>query len=68
VAAIQGIVLTVASAGVLPQGLQELALGAALVLLSESFGYEVWGLWRLHEAGRGERGGDLVVAGGVGDG
>ena len=68
VAAIQGIVLTAASTGVLPQDLQELALGAALLLLSESFGREVLGLWRLHEARRGERGGDLVAAGGVGDG
>ena len=46
VAAIQGIVLTVASAQLLPTLVTELALGVALALLTESFGRDVWWLWR----------------------
>ncbi|MGZ4345562.1 MAG: CDP-alcohol phosphatidyltransferase family protein [Solirubrobacteraceae bacterium] len=44
VAATQGVVLTIAVAGVLPQALARGALVVALVLLSESFGRDVWWL------------------------
>ncbi|HET7052058.1 MAG TPA: CDP-alcohol phosphatidyltransferase family protein [Solirubrobacteraceae bacterium] len=46
VAATQGIVLTVAAAGVLPPAPTTAALVVALVLLSESFGRDVLWLWR----------------------
>ncbi len=46
VAALQGIVLTVAAAGVLPAMLTELLLAISLALLAESFGRQVWWLWR----------------------
>jgi phosphatidylglycerophosphate synthase len=46
VAATQGIVLTVAVADVLPPALTQAALVAALALLAESFGRDVWWLWR----------------------
>ncbi|MPZ61022.1 MAG: CDP-alcohol phosphatidyltransferase family protein [Propionibacteriales bacterium] len=50
VAATQGIVLTVAAADVLPQSLTEAALAVALALLTESFGRDVWWLWRHRRA------------------
>jgi phosphatidylglycerophosphate synthase len=46
VAATQGIVLTIAAADVLPRALTQAALLAALALLAESFGRDVWWLWR----------------------
>jgi phosphatidylglycerophosphate synthase len=46
VAAVQGIVLTVAAAGVLPHRLVEAGMLVALLLLAESFGRQVWWLWR----------------------
>ena len=45
VAATQGIVLTVAAADVLPRAVTQAALVAALALLAESFGRDVWWLW-----------------------
>ena len=45
VAATQGVVLTIAAAHVLPPAVTEAALVAALVLLAESFGRDVWRLW-----------------------
>lgn len=48
VAATQGVVLTVAAAGVLPAIVSGAALGLALGLLAESFGREVRWLWRQH--------------------
>jgi phosphatidylglycerophosphate synthase len=45
VAAIQGIVLTVAVAHLLPVPLMDVALAMALGLLTESFGRDVWWLW-----------------------
>jgi phosphatidylglycerophosphate synthase len=45
VAATQGIALTVAAAGVLPLALTQVVLVAALILLAESFGRDVWWLW-----------------------
>jgi phosphatidylglycerophosphate synthase len=50
VAATQGVVLTVAAAQVLPPAATDAALVAALVLLAESFGRDVWWLGaRRHE-------------------
>jgi phosphatidylglycerophosphate synthase len=46
VAVVQGVVLTVVAADVLPLGWARLALLVALVLLAESFGREVWELWK----------------------
>ena len=46
VAAVQGIVLVIASAGVLPTVLTVAALAGALALLVESFGRDVVWLWR----------------------
>ncbi len=52
VAATQGITLTIAAAGVVPPVLARLALAAALALLAESFGRDVWWLWRHRHATR----------------
>ena len=52
VAATQGIVLTVAAAGVVPQALTAIALAGALALLAESFGRDVWWLWQRRHATR----------------
>ena len=46
VAAVQGIVLTVVLAGILPQAVNTALLVGAAVLLAESFGRDVWWLWR----------------------
>jgi phosphatidylglycerophosphate synthase len=67
VAAVQGIVLTLAAADLLPGGLAKVALAVALALLTESFGREAWGLWRASAATRGEQA-ELAVAGVAGDG
>jgi phosphatidylglycerophosphate synthase len=50
VAATQGVVLTVAAAGVLPMTLTQALLGAALALLAASMGECVWWLWRRRHA------------------
>jgi phosphatidylglycerophosphate synthase len=50
VAALQGIVLTVAASDLLTPGVTTLALAAAGALLAESFGREVWQLWQLRTA------------------
>jgi phosphatidylglycerophosphate synthase len=50
VAATQGIVLTIAAADVLPPALTQAILVAALALLAESFGRDVWWLWRTRHA------------------
>jgi len=52
VAATQGIVLTVAAAGVLPRGVTQVALVGALALLGESFGHDVWWLRKHRDATR----------------
>jgi phosphatidylglycerophosphate synthase len=54
VTAAQGVTLTIAAAGVLPLPLTRAALAAALGLLAESFGRDVWWLWR-HRRATGER-------------
>ena len=46
VAAVQGIVLTVVAADVLPRTLAQLLTAGALALLAESFGRDLWWLWR----------------------
>ena len=46
VAAVQGVVLTVVAAGVLPHLVAVLALVGVAALLAESFGREIWWLWR----------------------
>lgn len=46
VAATQGVVLTIAAAEVLPRGLTQALLAAALALLAVSFGECTWWLWR----------------------
>jgi phosphatidylglycerophosphate synthase len=51
VAATQGIVLTIAAADVLPHTVIEVVIAASLALLVESFGREVWWLWRHRPAG-----------------
>jgi phosphatidylglycerophosphate synthase len=48
VAAFQGIVLIAVAAGVLPRAVALLALLVVAALLAESFGREVWWLWRSH--------------------
>ena len=50
VAAVQAIVLTAVAAGVLPHTAAVLVLGGVAALLAESFGREVWWLWRGHRA------------------
>jgi phosphatidylglycerophosphate synthase len=52
VAATQGLVLTVAAAGVLPRGLAQALLVAALALLAASVGQCAWWLWRRRHAAR----------------
>jgi hypothetical protein len=46
VAATQGIVLAVAASALLPDALDALLLLVALAMLAESFGRDVWWLWR----------------------
>jgi phosphatidylglycerophosphate synthase len=51
VAAVQGIVLTLATASIFPSPVVVLALLVAMALLAESFGRDVWWLWsRAQEA------------------
>jgi phosphatidylglycerophosphate synthase len=50
VAAIQGVVLTVAVANFLPTSTTVELLAVALALLAESFGRSVWWLWREHRS------------------
>ena len=51
VAATQGIVLAVAAADVLPLALVQAALALALAMLAESFGRDVFWLWRRRHSG-----------------
>jgi phosphatidylglycerophosphate synthase len=59
VAATQGIVLTIAAADVLPPALTRAALVAALALLAESFGRDVWWLRKTRHATQGHGHGRL---------
>jgi phosphatidylglycerophosphate synthase len=61
VAATQGVVLTVAAAGVVPRALTQALLVAALALLAVSMGECAWWLWRRRHAA-----GDEVSEGDVG--
>ena len=68
VAATQGITLTIAAADVLPLTLTRAGLAAALALLAESFGRDVWWLWRhQHAADAGWHGRDQAPAGPAAD-
>lgn len=51
VTATQGVVLTIAAADVEPRWLTHAALAVALSLLAESFGRDVWWLWRHRDVG-----------------
>lgn len=66
VAAVQGVTLAVVAADVVPARPAEAALVVALGLLAESFGRDVWWLWRTREAPHDQaaypRGGGLTVA------
>jgi phosphatidylglycerophosphate synthase len=63
VTATQGIVLTVAAAGVLPRSLTQALLLAALALLTASMGQCTWWLWRRrHAAPHGEVPAGITVA------
>jgi hypothetical protein len=55
VAATQGIVLVVASAGVLPGVVTTASVGAVLALVCWSFGRDVDWLWRFRRRGRESR-------------
>ncbi len=55
VAAVQGVMLVLAASRVLPEPVNEVILAASLALLAESFGRDIWWLWR-------RRGGTLVAA------
>jgi phosphatidylglycerophosphate synthase len=61
VAAVQGIVLTVAAAGVLPGVVAVAALLVVAALLAESFGREAWSLWRRSRVGSSRRAAPSVV-------
>jgi phosphatidylglycerophosphate synthase len=70
VAAVQGVVLTVAAANLVPAPAIDVALLAALALLAESFGHDAWWLWHhrpLHATRRAEQR-RIVVAGSTGRG
>ena len=63
VAAIQGVVLTVAAAGVLSLALTQVLLAAALMLLTASMAECVWWLWRRRDgAARGDLRASLAAA------
>lgn len=53
VAATQGVALTFAVPNLLPQLLTSVVLAFSLALLAESFGRDVWWLWRLRRVERG---------------
>ena len=55
VATIQGLVLAAAAADVLPRVVMVAAVGGSLALLTESFGRDVWGLWRRRPVKHGQR-------------
>lgn len=74
VAVIQGIVLTVVAADLLPAWAESGLVVVALALLAESFGREAWQLWRLRSpapaqsAQVGAHPAICAVASGIGDG
>jgi phosphatidylglycerophosphate synthase len=49
VTAAQGVALVIAASGVVPTTVSSVLLGIALALLAESFGRDVWWLWRHRE-------------------
>jgi phosphatidylglycerophosphate synthase len=63
VAAVQGVVLTVAAAHILSAAVNRMLLALALAVLAESFGRDVWWLWRHGQPHRHRLGhGTLVTA------
>lgn len=65
VAAVQGVVLVVASAGVLPRPVATATVGLALALLGVSFGRSIGWLWRRRDAVRRRHAVDVARVGGV---
>jgi phosphatidylglycerophosphate synthase len=66
VAATQGAVLTVAAAGILPRGMMQALLAAALIALAASIGECSWWLWRRRgDAPRGRTALALTVLAGL---
>jgi len=65
VAALEGVVLTVAAAEVLPRALTQGLLAAALALLAASMGECVWWLWRRRDAAAPPRRGVAVAVSGL---
>ncbi|ANZ20239.1 CDP-alcohol phosphatidyltransferase family protein [Streptomyces noursei] len=61
VAALQGIVLVVAAAGIVPRAVERGAVAGALALLVWSFGRDVGWLWRVRREAVGGGAGDLVA-------
>lgn len=65
VAAVQGVTLAVVAADLVPGPVAEAALVVAFALLAESFGRDVWWLWRTREAPHDQaaypRGGGLTL-------
>ena len=57
VAAAEGVLLTIAASNVLPRTATQAVLVVALALLAESFGRDVWWLWRNRERHAGSIGG-----------
>lgn len=55
VAAVQGITLTFAAAEIAPPAVTTALLVIALILLAESFGRDVWWLWRQHTPSNPDR-------------
>ena len=51
VTGVQGIALVIAAADILPRAVTRAGLAAALALLAESFGRDIWWLWRRRYAG-----------------
>jgi len=50
VAASQGVALTIVAAGIVPTTVSRILLAVALAMLAESFGRDVWWLWRHRHA------------------
>ena len=46
VTAVQGVALVIAAAGIVPTTVSRILLAVALALLAESFGRDIWWLWR----------------------
>ncbi|MFC0003555.1 CDP-alcohol phosphatidyltransferase family protein [Micromonospora siamensis] len=65
VAAVQGVALAVVAAGLLPAALSVALVAVALALLVESFGRDVWWLWRHRPAAARQAGARSAAAAGT---